>query len=213
MAINPGDLVLWVGNETIDNSRRLSLSISWEVRHRTLNEIVESGPLFTTVAKQGDLVSAWGNLVDRAEQMLKSVQSYHEPIPAIGNLSLHDCDLVLDSWLTDSSGYEHPVCGDLAGPVPNNLPARLSFILASVSPPPVWFWADSVAPGELRVKCVQVSGADSYNIYDGDLLLGNVPTNGWETLSVAAGTYSVRMAALDGTQVGILSFPISVEVA
>lgn len=210
MAIEPSDLELWVGNEGITDSGTLRLSLSWEVRHITIGEIVDSSTISASVAKRGDLAKTWDSLVAEAEQALESTRSFNEAV--VGDNSLHDIDLILDGWLTDGDGYEHPVCGTLAGPVPVQLRQRLNFILASVAPPPGWFWAESTAPGELRVKCVSVDGADSYNIYNGETLLDNVAASGWQTISVPAGVYSVREAALVGAQVGILSFPVAVTV-
>jgi len=57
-----------------------------------------------------------------------------------------------------------------------------------------------------------VAGADSYNVYSGETLLGNVPDHTWNTLAVPAGEYEVRMGAVIGGIVGIMSFPSPVEV-
>lgn len=210
MAISPENLELWTGNERIGSR---VLAVDWQARHTGIGEVVSEGTLMGSVAKQADLVPAWNHLVIQAEQRLENTRAYHEPIASIGDYSLFDADLILGGWLTDGDGYEHPVCGTVPGPIPSTLPGRLAAILAARLPPPLWFWAESISAGQLRVKCVAVAGADSYNVYDGETLLGNVPSNAWQTINVPAGFYSVRMGAVDGGQVGILSFPVGVEVA
>lgn len=210
MAIPPQNLELWTGNEQIGGR---VMGLDWQARHTGIGEVVNEGTLTASVAKVSDLVPAWNQLVIQAGQQLENTRAYHEPIASIGDYSLFDVDLILDGWLTDGHDYVHPVCGTVPGPIPSTLPGRLAAILAARLPPPLWFWAESVAAGELRIKCVAVAGADSYDVYDGETLLGNVPSSGWQTISVAAGSYSVRMGAVDGGQVGILSFPVGMEVA
>jgi len=87
-------------------------------------------------------------------------------------------------------------------------------VLSVCLPPPTWAWAESPAPGKLRVKCAGVDGADGYAVYDGDGLLGNpADLTGWVESDVASGVYEVRVAGVKAGQVGVLSFPMTVEVA
>ena len=211
MAILPGDLELWTGNETVVDSGSLALSLGWQVRHVALQEIVAQGTLPRSVAKRDDLVDEWNDLELLAQQQLENTRSLHEPIAAVGNLSLWDVNLVLNGWLTDGGAYQHPINGTIPGPIPETLVGRIAAILAAVAPPPIWFWAEGLA-GQVRVKCVAVPGADSYNVYSGRELLGNVPNHTWNALAVLAGEYEVRMGAVIGGVVGILSFPILVTV-
>jgi len=72
---------------------------------------------------------------------------------------------------------------------------------------------DDGGAGELQVKTVAVPGAASYNVYNGEGLIGNVPNGAWQTIGgLSAGSYLVRTAGFDGVNVGILSFAIGVEV-
>ena len=72
------------------------------------------------------------------------------------------------------------------------------------------FWPGVDGAGEIVVHCMQVVGADSYNVYN-DLgngsftLLGNVPDHTENTLSsITASAYRVRMAAVDGGVIGVM---------
>ena len=209
MAIPPGDLELWSGNESVIRGDVVDLALTWQARHVTLQEIVGQGVLRLTVAKRADILDAWDELEVQAQQQLENVRAFHEPV--VGGWSLWDVNLIFDSWLTDGSEYEHPISGTVPGPIPATLVERLNAILAAVAPPPLWFWSEGL-PGQVRVRCVAVAGADSYNVYSGETLLGNVPDHTWNTLAVPAGEYEVRMGAIIGGIVGIMSFPSPVEV-
>jgi len=210
MAIPPGDLELWAGNESVLTGDVVDLALTWQARHIAIQEIISQGILRLTVAKRADIIDAWDSLMVQAQQQLENMRAFHEPI--VGGWSLWDVNLIFDGWLTDGEEYEHPISGTIPGPIPATLVGRLNAILAAVAPPPLWFWSDSPGVGQVRVKCVAVPGADSYNVYGGTDLLGNVPDHTWNTLAVPVGEYEVRMGAVISGAVGIMSFPLSVEV-
>lgn len=221
MAINTASLRLRTGNVSFSfPGSNISASLGWEVYHQGLGDVLESGivgPI--TVAKVGALDEKAQELYVLAQSVYASVLAKHEAIEAIGGMSAHDADLILDRWWfnIDDGTYTitHPINGSFAGQSvdPKSFVACVNEILSLVPPAPVWFWADSPAAGQLHVKCVQVAGADSYSVYNRDTLLDSGLTKEETLTGLSAGTYVVRMGAVDGGQLGILSFPITVEVA
>lgn len=215
MAIPEAELKLRSGDSSlVFINGSFAMTKRWEVYHDTMGEVVASGQHSRPVAVINRFDDADEDLEARCAASLMGVQERHKGIGAIGGYSAWDTDLILDGWMQDEDGLHHPILGDLAV-MPAGLVVRINAILAARLGPPTWFWAEpGGSAGELRVKCVAVPGADSYNVYDGETLLGNVATSGWETISgLSAGTYNVRMGAVDGGQLGILSFAASVEVS
>jgi len=215
MAIPAAQLRLRSGDTTILFSTGPdTMGKTWEVYHESTGIVVASGRVSRQVMTIGEMNAADAELQNLCESAFAETKAQHDPIGAIGGYSAWDAALTLNGWMQDEDGLHHPICGDVAL-VPATLVDGVNAILGAVSPPPQWFWAEpGASAGELRVRCVAVPGADSYNVYSGVTLLSNVPTQGWETVSgLTTGAYSVRMAAVETGQVGILSFGVDVEVA
>lgn len=219
MAI-PGSLTFRTGDVslTFAESGGVRVGLGFEVYHDGLGDTLHRGTLWREAGLIAKAEDTAGKLYDEAVGAFNSYVERHKPINAIGGLSAHDADLVLDGWWYDPSGesydLNHPICGHFAG-VSLNIASFVSMVNAiidRVPEPPVWAWAEPYGAGQLRVRCVSVPGADSYNVYNGDELLDNVPSAAWNTISVPAGPYFVKVAAVQGAQVGILSFGIGVEV-
>ena len=181
--------------------------LGWEVYNPLA--VVASGTLSRKVAVLNRLEAAGKELIARAEGEYEDVVMRHEANQAIGGFSAFDADLILDSWWFGEV-MVHPLCGEHAWEGGEGFVARVNRVLEICLPPPTWFWAESVNPGELRVKCVAVPDAGSYNVYDGEELLGNVPNHNWNTLLIPSGQYQVRMAAVKDSQVGVPSFLVYV---
>lgn len=164
----------------------------------------------------------------KALAWFSAVKEWHKSQSSLDNYSYHDTSLCLYCWTfykpNSTWTISHPVCGEFAGlsiPTQGNRPTlqgRVTAVLDNVAPPPVWSWAESNSAGVLTVHCVAVPSADSYNVYN-DLgggsftLLGNVPDHTSNNLSVSAGTYRVRMAAVISSQVGVMGNDNLVMVA
>lgn len=165
----------------------------------------------------------------KAQNWFAVVCEWHAARGALGGYSQHDADLVLSNWaiVSDGVGWKmaHAVCGTFTGvtlPFDESgrptLVGRVAAIIARVLPPPTWGFAESDSGETLTVRCIQVQGATSYNVYhdvgDGQfVLLGNVPDHEPHTLNVAAGYYRVRMAGVVGGVVGVMSNATEMQVA
>jgi len=213
MAIPSDQLVMWIGDTSITGQpgSGARLGLTWQARHIVLGDVIAQGTLSQSVATMGQLPAVDEALRAQAGGAYAGAVEWHAPIAALNGYSAFDADLILDAWMQNGDEMKHPICGTVAG-APEGLVARVLTILAWRLPPPMWVWAASIAPGELRVRTVAVPGADSYNIYSGEELLGNVPVAGWHTLALPVGTYSVRVAGMKAGLVGILSFPVNVQV-
>lgn len=214
MAIPSADLKLRSGDTGFVMSQgSLQMTKRWEVYHATLGDVIATGSGSQFVPTISSFPAADDKLEVQAGAFLGAVQEMHKAVAAIGGFSAWDANLILDAWMQDEDGLHHPICGDLAA-TPADLVARVNAILAGRLPPPTWAWARPGGAGEVQVKIVAVPGAASYNVYDGEDLIGNVPNGAWQTIGgLSAGAYSVRTAGFDGAEVGILSFAIGVEVA
>ena len=204
-------LTLRTGNASFSFGYSHAVSIGWQVYADQVDTIVESGILSRSVPTLAALENAADELIIRANGEYDAVVQRHKANAKIGGYSVFDADLILDSWWFQDN-MEHPICGTHEWSGGNSIVGRINRILEICLPPPTWFWAESINPGELRVRCVAVPGADSYNVYNGDILIANVPAANWQTISVDPGSYSVRAAAVGGSQVGILSFQVPVTV-
>lgn len=211
MAIPANMLHLRYGNVGLNNG---SLTVGWEVYHPATSTIIESGSVAVNIAKPGDFPVAWLQALNLVDSAAASVCAKHEPVEAIGDYSLFDADLILDGWLSDEveRTLVHPISGEFDDVEYSGIVGLVNAIRERVPGPPMWFWAESLAPGELRVKCIGVPGATVYYVFNGTELLGNVSGGGWQVLGVPDGAYSVRIAGVVGGVVGVCSFPISVTV-
>lgn len=214
MAIPSSDLVLWVGNTSITGQpgSGARIALTWQARHKVTDDIVSQGALSRAVATMGQLQGVYAAMVEQAGGAYAGAVEWHAPIAVLSGYSAFDADLILDAWMQNGGAMEHPICGEIAS-APEGLVQRVLAILAERLPPPQWWWAESITAGQLRVRYQPVAGADGYNVYEGENLLGSVTGTGWKTLAVPAGGYSVRVAAVDDGEIGILSFPISVQVS
>lgn len=214
MAIPSDELELWTGDEGITSRPGCCAQISlvWQARHKVTGDVISEGTVTRTVATFGQMPSVDAALQDEASGQYAGAVAWHDPQTALDGASAFDADLILDGWMVDGDEMSHPICGTIAA-TPVGIVARVNGIQAARLGPTQWAWADSTTPGELRVRCVSVAGADDYNVYSGETLLGTVPSAGWNALAVPAGFYQVRIAPVDGGVVGILSFPIAVQVS
>lgn len=212
MAIPESELELVFGDTTITKD---SMTLGWRVVAGSIQEIVDFGTVSQMVSKLGAMIEADKELRVEANSKFIDVVAYHKPRPSYDDLSAFDADLILDRWWQDSANLTHDVCGTIPN-APDGIWDRILTITSVCAKPPAWAWAEPFGAGQMRVKCVAVSGAGSYNVYDDDgttfTLLDNVADAGWNTIAVAAGTYNVRQAALVGAQVGIMWKPITVVV-
>lgn len=178
----------------------------YEVYHAQLGDVIHSGFLSQQVPTVKDLERASSMLYTKASSAFSGVKSRHEAIKAIGGFSAFDADLILDSWEFDEEGMRHPLCGGFQDTPGSSFVGQVNSILEHCAPPTTWFWVED-GVGEVRVKCILVPGADSYNVYDGVDFLANVPNSNWQSVSLSPGTYSaLNMAAVIDGQVGIPSF-------
>ena len=189
------------------------LSATWQIYHAQTATVLESNRIQVPLVAPQRVEEAWTKILVLVNSASKAALSKHEPIPAIGNFSTFDADLILDSWLSDTETKKivHPLSGTFSNVEYSGLVGLINAIRARVLPPPTWFWAEKVTGG-LRVKCIAVSGATSYNVYNGITLLGTVPNQNWNTLIVPDGSYSVRIAPVVGGVVGICSFYIPIQI-
>ena len=212
MALPSNLLRLRYGDVAVSAS---SLAVRWEVYHPSTSTIVETGWCSVSLAAPSRIPEAWDTAVQLCASAAGTVMAKHTPNPAIGNYSQFDADLILDSWLSDPTARTlvHPLSGSFAEVDYRGIVDLVNVILARVLPPPTWAWCESTAPLAVRVKCVAVPGATSYNVYEGTTLVGSVPNANWNTLAMTAGVHSLRMAAVKAGVVGIASFPMTVQVA
>ena len=183
-------------------------TMSYEVYHATLGDVIGRGTLSATSPTVSDLNRSGDKLVQQAEGAFIEFKARHADI--IDGHSAHDADLILDGWWFDGETMGHPVCGVFPS-YAQTFAQRVRAVLAQALPPPTWFWAIA-GEGELFVKCTPVPGADSFNVYDGDEFVDNVADYDWSILEMDPGAYSVRMAAVKDGQSGVPSFPVSVTV-
>lgn len=212
MAI-PQNQMYWRFGDIMLNQN--GLYVRWEVYHPTTATIIETGTVNVPAAKARDLVAAWTTALGLINSAVNAVYTQHAAVEAIQNYSRFDANLILDSWLSDpvSGTLVHPISGTFESVVYDGLVGLVNAILDRVPGPPIWAWSEAGDAGRLRVRCIAVPGADSYNVYNHDVLLGNVPSANWNELAVPSGSYNVRIAAVDAEQVGICSFPIPVTVS
>lgn len=192
-----------------------TVSLAYQVYSIQLGDVIHQGVESKRVPTLPGMEAAASLLYANAQARFEDYMARHESRSQIQGYSAHDADLILDSWWFPGDGdMSHPICGSFSGVEydPTSYVSLVNAILNIVAPPPLWFWAESIAPDSLRVRCVGVQGASSCNVYDGAVLLGSVPPSGWRTLAVPAGVYSVRAAPVVNGQVGILSFPVGVTV-
>ena len=191
------------------------LYVRWEVYHPSTDTVIHAGTVNVPSAKSSDLTAAWTMAMAAIENAVSDVYAQHAAIAAIGGYSRFDANLILDGWLSDptSGTLTHPISGTFTGVTYSGLPGLVNAILERVKGPTMWAWAMPGAAGKLQVKCVAVPGATSYNVYNHTDLLGSVPTAAWNELSVAAGSYNVRIAPVAAGVVGVCSFPMPVTVA
>lgn len=209
--IPPEQLALRVGDIGFVFGRPIRVYQRYEVYHKILGDVIDSGTVQTSVPLVRELNVAGDRLNGMSQSAFSDVLAKHEPLPPIGGHSAFDADLILDEWEFDGQTMEHPISGSFPF-TGNSMVERVNGVLSNVPPPTTWFWADGRNPLELWVKCVAVNGADSYNVYNEGEFLDNVNDHTWHILSVPAGEYSVRMAAVKNGVVGVLSFPVFVQV-
>jgi len=155
-----------------------------------------------------------------------SIKEWHRPQDVLNDLSFHDASLILKDWAFSKPGnlwtILHPISGVFTGlkiTVKNGRPTlrgRMIAVLSQVATPSTWSWASSGGVEELTVRCIEVDGADSYNIYANvglsyDLL-GSVSTHSPSTISVPGGYYRIRIAPVRGGIVGIMGNEIQVQI-
>lgn len=212
MAISQ-DQMYWRFGDIMLNQN--GLYVRWEVYHPTTATIIQAGTVNVPAAKASDLTAAWNTAQGLINSAVSAVYARHAAVPAIQDYSRFDANLILDSWLSDpvSGTLVHPISGTFESVVYDGLVGLVNAILDRVPGPPIWAWAEAGDAGRLRVRCIAVPGADSYNVHNHDVLLGSVPSASWNELAVPAGSYNVRIAAVDAGQVGICSFPIPVTVS
>ena len=209
--IPPESVKLRTGDaEIVFRRGAITVHMKYEVYHEALDEVVDAGTVQISVPSVKSLATVGQQLDQKAQVMLIEFRAAHEPI--LGNLSAFDAGMILNNWWFEDDRMYHPLCGEFLGGVGTSLQARVGAILDYVLPPPTWAWADSPQEGKLRVKCVGVSGADSYNVYSGDNLVGNANNATWHTFDATPGSHIVRIAPLQNLQVGIPSFPMNVHV-
>lgn len=200
-------LKLRTGDTSIQYGDRILMTKRWEAYHPLA--VADSGTVTRHVPNLQKMSEADLELERDCERRFASVVEHHRARDVMGGLSAFDADLVLDGWM-QGEGLDHPVLGHI-DVNPGDVVARVNRIMDKHASPPAWFWAEPDTEA-VRVKCIAVDNAVSYNVYDGDELLGNVPDHDWNTVYVQPGSYSVRMAAYDGNDIGVRSFPVVVQV-
>lgn len=212
MAIPTDQMRVRLGNAMLNTN---GLYVGWEVYHPGTSTVIQAGSVHVKVTHASDIAAAWAQALDLVFSAAGKVYEQHTAISAIGGYSRFDANLILDGWLSDpiARTLVHPISGAFEDVDYDGIVGLVNAILARVPGPPMWFWAEAGDPGRLRVRCIAVAGADSYNVYNGTSLLGSVPNAQWNELTVPAGSYSVRIAAVDGGAIGVCSFPVPVTVA
>lgn len=163
----------------------------------------------------------------RAQSWFASIKEWHRPQDALDELSFHDASLILKNWAFSKPGnlwvILHPVSGEFTGlkvPVKHSRPTlkgRVQTVVSQIPPPSTWSWASSDTIETLDVKCVEVEGADSYNVYSDQgggkyELLGNVPNHNSNSISVPGGYYRIRVAPVRSGVVGVMGNETQVQV-
>jgi len=215
MAISSDALELRTGDVEIDVTATggARLSMRWEAYHDQTDTVVEGGQVGVVINSLADVESGTRRLYERCGAEYEATMAKHKAVWK--GMSAFDVGLILDRWMFMGGTMAHPVCGNRGVAADAaSLTSMVNAVLSVCLPPPTWAWAESAEPGKLRVKCTSVGGADGYAVYDGDGLLGS-PTDltDWVESSAASGVYAIRVAGVKAGQVGILSFPMAVEVA
>jgi len=190
------------------------LSMRWEAYHAQTDTVVEGGLAQVAVNSLADVESGTRRLRGRCGAEYEAAMAKHKAVWK--GMSAFDIGLVLDRWMFAGGAMSHPVCGDHAVAAdPASIMSMANAVLSVCLPPPVWAWAESPDTGILCVRCIPVSGASFYAIYDdGGQIDIAVDLANWAEVSAGAEVHNVRVAAVDaGGQVGVLSFPVTVEVA
>lgn len=223
MAITPDKLTQRFSN-TFVLSVPMRVTVSWEVVHTEWvpETIVGSGSESAEVRELSRLADVYDGLQGIIALRMEETERRYKPMAAIDNQSFEDVTQIFDHWKFTDNGNGtmtgvHPVCGTFTGAADNTPLGLVTGILAVCLPPPAWAWFDSVVDGQLRTKCVEVTGAEHYAVYaeDGDDFehLGDVDDYTLNTLDVDPGEYVVRICAVTDTgNVGILSRPQAVIV-
>lgn len=223
MAIDGEKLSIRFGSQ-LSLGRPYRLALAWEVVHSEWvpETVVASGYEQAVVKDLGRIADVDAGLQALMAGRLAEVKDQNKARTAMEYQSLADVAQIWDRWTFVDHGdgtmtATHPVCGEFTGECEDTPLGRVNGILSVCLPPPAWAWFDSVAEGALRTKCVAVPGASKYSVYSdtGDALeyLGDVADAGVRTLYVPAGSYVIRMAAVNGGgRVGILSRAQSVTV-
>lgn len=188
------------------------LSATWQLYHAQTSTVLESHGVQVPLVAPHRVEEAWAKIITLVESASSAALSKHEPIAAIGGFSSWDADLILDGWFSDTVTQKlvHPLSGTFSNVTYTGIVGLINAIRSLVLPPPTWAWCEPLTGG-FRVKCVAVSGATSYNVYDGTTLLGTVPNQAWNTLTVPDGYYNVRIAPVNSA-VGICSFYMPIQV-
>jgi len=190
------------------------LSMRWEAYHAQTDTVVESGQAGVVINSLADVESGTRRLYGRCGAEYEAAMAKHKAVWK--GMSAFDVGLILDRWMFMGGTMVHPVCGshDVAADAAS-LTSMINAVLSVCLPPPTWAWAESVQAGTLRMKCLSVPGAKSYAAYSGDAKIGAVPSlASWTQVAQDAGSHEIRIAAVDAKgQVGVLSFPMTVEVA
>jgi len=187
-----------------------AIMLEYEVFHTDwADTVLDSGSFVMHVNQIGvEMVAIDQSLRNKATTRLSEIITHHEGISTIGGYSLFDANLILDGWkFYEGAGIwhgEHPVSGEFSGSLNPTLDNRINALLSLVLPPSTWAWASSPSAGDLEVRCIAVPGADHYAVYNGIEHLGDIPDHNSHTLSVLAGNYSVRVAAVSD-RVGVMS--------
>lgn len=198
-----------------------TLKWTMEVLYQPL-DIVLSSHVYSLRPKRGGpghWESIDAQLYSQAQKDFSTTVGFCWPREFLDGKSFYEINLDLAHWSFTTQvedgrwTLEHPICGVFEGvdlPIDSNgkpmLIGRWRAIIDRVLPAPLWLWADSPYGGQLRVRCVAVPNAVSYNIYSETELLGEVLDNQWNTVSVPSGYYVVRVAGVDiNGQVGCLS--------
>ena len=209
--IPPEDVKLRTGDaEVVFQRGAITVFMKYEIYHKTLNETLDAGTVQANVPSVRGLAGIGAALNQKAEVMLIEFRAAHESI--LGDLSAFDAGMILNNWWFEEDRMYHPLCNEFPMSVGIELRERVTAILEKVLPPPTWAWAESIEEEKLRVKCVSVNGADSYDVYSGDDLVGTVSDSKWHTFTVNSGSHVVRIAPVQNLQVGIPSFPMNVNV-
>lgn len=220
MAIDAADLDLRFETRLLRAGGSYYLALDWQVYHAKWvpETILDRGTVQERVKDFAAIADVDAGLQALLGAKLKEVRGYHQGRGSIDGFSLYDADRIFASWTFHDNGdgtwtMAHPITGEFTGEMENTPLGRVSAILAVALGPTAWAWGDSVTPGQLRVRCLAVDGADHYAAYLDGVYLGDFANPALATFDVAGGVYSVQVAAVAANgRVGILSAPVSVEV-